>query len=213
MRRFVPIPPHSCPRDWPGETAYLVASGPSSERLDLDQLRGRRVIAVSHGLFMAPSAPTLIAGGRAFWQRHDLREVFGGTLAVLTDDYSPWTWLPREDPRMVYMKRGPRHGLSDDPGELAGSESSVMLAINYAVHRGVARIVLLGCDGKPGPGGKRRAGRAESDTRDAAARYKVQERAMATQIKPLAAAGVTVVNCSPDTALGCYPTGRLEEWL
>ena len=209
----VPIPPHSCPRDWPGETAYLVASGPSSESLDLDCLRGRRVVAVSHGLFMAPWAPTLIAGGRAFWQRHDLREVFGGTLAVITDDYRPWGWLRREDPRMVYMRRGAREGLSDDPAVLAGSESSVMLAINYVVHRGVRRIVLLGCDGKPNASGKRRAGRPESDTRDAAARYQTQERAMATQIEPLAAAGVTIVNCSPGTALECYPTGRLEEWL
>ena len=88
-----------------------------------------------------------------------------------------------------------------------------MLAINYAVHRGVARIVLLGCDGKPNAGGQRRAGRPESDTRDAAARYQTQERAMATQIEPLAAAGVTIVNCSPGTALGCYPVGDLRAEL
>ena len=200
-------------RNWPNETAYLVASGPSSESLDLDQLRGRRVIAVSHGLFMAPWAPTLIAGGRAFWRHHNITKIWHGCRAIITDDYRPWGWLAREDPRMAYMRRAGRYGLSDDPGALAGSESSVMLAINYAVHRGVARIVLLGCDGKPGPSGERRAGRPESDTRDAAARYQTQERAMATQIKPLAAAGVTVVNCSPDTALGCYPVGDLRAEL
>lgn len=171
------------------------------------------MIAVSHGVFIVPWAPTLIAGGRVFWRHYDLREIFNGTLAVLTDAYEPWTWLPRVDSRMVYMRRGDRHGLSADSTVLAGSESSVMLAINYAVHRGCKRIVLLGCDGKPGAGGKRRAGRKEADTRDAAARYRTQEAAMATQIAPLAALGVTIVNCSPGTALGCYPAGSLDKWL
>lgn len=206
-------PHHIAPRDWAGETAILIASGPSSELLDLSVLKGRRVIAVSHGLGMVPWAPVLIAGGRVFWRQHDIAREFRGELAIITEDYAPWGWLLRHDSRLVWMHRAGPEGLTDDPGALAGSESSVMLAINYAVHRGVSRIILLGCDGCPGADGRRRAGLPIADTKNARARYQAQEAAMATQIEPLAERGVEIVNCSPGTALTIYPTGELDEWL
>jgi hypothetical protein len=184
-----------------------VASGPSTDLVDLRLINGLRCIAVSHGCRAVPDADLLLFGGHSF-VRNGAWRPFNGSLIVQGNPPMAGMAL---DGRMVHMRRAGAFGLTEDPTKLAGSESSVMLAINYAVHRGVSRIILLGCDGKPGPSGERRIGSPETDTRDALRRYVDQERAMRSQIKPLADLGVSIVNCSPESALGCYPRADLED--
>lgn len=201
---------HIAPRDWLGETAVIVASGPSTELLDLTRINGHRVVAVAHGYRAVPRADVLVVGGRAFYARNNLTRFLGG-LIIAAQSYPSWAWLTLDDRRIVYMDRAGPLGLADDPGALCGSESSVMLAINYAVHRGVSRIVLLGCDGKPGRGNRRRVGISEIDTDDAIDRYRKQEAAMASQIAPLAERGIEIVNATPGTALTIYPRVNFSE--
>lgn len=201
---------HSAPRDWVGETVVLVASGPSTELVDLSLIKGLRCIAVSHGYRAVPDADVLLAGGRTFWKHNDISQ-FRGPLMIVTDNYRPWDWLALDDPRLVYMNRAGATGLATDPTALAGSESSVTLAINYAVHRGVARIILLGCDGRPSLDGRRRVNSLQQDGHNWPIRYKTHEKAMLTQIEPLADLGVGIVNCSPDSALGCYRRADLAD--
>lgn len=204
------LPAHIAPRDWVGETAVIVASGPSTDTVDLSPIWRHRVIAVAHGYRAVPHAEVLIVGGVAFYRQNDLSQ-FRGSLIVASGPgvhrLRPW------DPRMVMMLRDRPLGVSGDPGALSGSESSVMLAINYAVHRGVSRIVLLGCDGQPSPAGMRRVGQVERDTRNARDRYRAQEEAMRTQLLPLAMLGVEIVNCSPGSALTIYRRDRLDAVL
>lgn len=203
------IPLHSCPRDWLGETVVIVASGPSTERVDLRLIHGRRAIAVSHGCRAMPRADVLLFGGQAFAQNGEWRQ-FEGPLIVMAQQ--PARDVPH-DSRFVHMRRAGAAGLSSDPTCLCGAESSVTLAINYAVHRGVSRIILLGCDGQPGLAGQRRFGSLHPDARDWPQRYAAQEAAMRSQLEPLRQLGVSVVNCSPGTALTCYPTASLEDAL
>lgn len=203
----MPIPLHRCPRDWIGETVVIVASGPSTERVDLSLIIGLRCIAASHGCRAVPDADLLLSGGHSF-ARNRAYEPYRGDLIVIGN---PLMSGIHPDKRMVYMKRAGAAGLTDDPTALCGAESSVTLAINYAVHRGVARIILLGCDGKPGPNGERRVGGPETDTRDAMARYRDQDRAMRSQIEPLRARGIGIVNCSPGSVLTAYPRADLED--
>ena len=206
------IPAHICERDWEGETAVLVASGPSAASLDPAAIKGCKRIAVMHGYRALPWADVLIASGRLFFKNNDVRS-YPCDHIVITRREPNWNWLPYRDPRMVYMERGAPTGLSEDPAVLAGSETSVMLAINYVVLRGVKKVVLLGCDGAPGPNGQRRVGRPERDTHDARARYQRQERMMATQIPHLKRLGVEIVNASPGTHLSVYPRAELAAVL
>lgn len=199
---------HVCPRDWAGDTVFIVASGPSSELVDIKKLRGKRVIAVAHGYRVVPWAQVLVVGGKAFYKSNDLSN-FHGQLIVAAQEMSLFY---HRDPRLKYMHREGPYGLSSDPGSLCGSESSVMLAINYAVHRGAAQIVLLGCDGKPGADGRRRAASSRQDSRGAIERYQAQERAMETQIGPLSSLGVKIYNCSPGTALKIYPVADIDQF-
>jgi hypothetical protein len=203
------IPLHTAPRDWIGETCILVASGPSTERVDLSLIRGLRTIAVAHGYRAVPHADVLVVGGVAFYRNNDLRDFHGGLIVAAQEGGK----IDATDPRLVRMIRGGPLGLSDDPRELCGSESSVMLAVNYAVHRGIRRIVLLGCDGRPSDDGRRRVGVRERDTRNARDRYQQQEAAMASQLEPLAELGIRIVNASPGTAMTIYPTATMEDAL
>lgn len=197
---------HVCPKDWIGETVVIVASGPSTELVDLSLLKGKKVIAVAHGYRAVPDADVLLIGGHAFYLSNNLSD-YKGPLIVAAQRLSRVT---QPDPRLVFMYRQDKFGISDDPGALSGSESSVMLAINYAAHRGVSKVILLGCDGKPAESGRRRIGLAKKDTHDAIERYQEQERAMETQIQPLADRGIEIVNCSPGTALTIYPVESLS---
>ena len=200
------IPRHIPPADWKGDTVAIVASGPSVATLRASDLAGKRVLAVAHGYKAVPNAPVLIVSGRSFFMINDLRADYQGELIVHTKDHGDWSWLPYTDSRMVYMERAEAVGLTSRREALAGSLSSVMLAINYAVHRGVKAIDLYGCDGQPGPDGQRRVGSAKKDSRNAFARYDQQEIVMATQVKPLWERGIRIINRSPGTRLVCYPT-------
>jgi hypothetical protein len=198
------LPAHIAPRDWEGHSVALVASGPSAQSLDPSTLDVDHVVAVAHGYKVVPDAEVLVVGGIAFYQTNNLAD-FRGKLVIAS---GPKTDSMRHnDSRVVRMVRAGPEGISTNPRELCGSESSVMLAINYVVHRGVSRIELYGCDGKPSDKGIRRVGSDKKDTPDAIARYQLQERAMATQIVPLQKLGVTIVNKTPGTALRIYPRG------
>jgi hypothetical protein len=203
---------HIALKDWVDETVVIVASGPSTQHVDLTLLEGHRIVVVAHGYRAVPYASVLVVGGQAFYASNKLSD-FRGDLVIAAQECASWSWLRQSDERLVYMRRAGALGLTDDPGALCGSESSVMLAINYVVHRGVKQIVLLGCDGKPGQDGQRRIGNTGRDTANALARYQAQERAMSSQIAPLAALGISIVNASPDTALTVYPKQSLKEAL
>jgi len=200
--------------DWQGQTAVIVASGPSTELIDRELLRGQKIVAVAHGYraLQGIHAQALVIGGRAFYT-YNVLESINVDQIIAAQFYSSWAWLTQRDERLVYMHRAQRHGLTADRTALAGSESSVMLAINYVVHRGVRKIVLLGCDGQPSSDGRRRVQTDQQDTRNARDRYDIQEKAMATQIEPLRKLGVDIVNCSPQTALTIYPKAKLEDVL
>ena len=63
----------SVPRAWPGETAYIVAGGPSVAWQDLGLLRGRRVIAVNSSWEAVPWAAILLFADLRWWQANAVR--------------------------------------------------------------------------------------------------------------------------------------------
>ncbi len=77
---------------------------------------------------------------------------------------------------------------------------------------GAARILLLGYDGKFSADGKSHwfgdhPVRSDEPTTATLARNLKQ------LVEPLAALGVTIINCSPDSAVDCFPKLPLNEAL
>jgi hypothetical protein len=85
--------------------------------------------------------------------------------------------------------------------------------INLALHFGGARAVLLGFDQKAAEGDRTHwhAGhRIPSDPADYAATMIPEFESM---VAPLAAAGLEVLNATPDSALECFPKIKLRRVL
>ncbi len=192
------------PRLWPGETAVICASGPSLTAADVEYCRGKaRAIVVNSTYELAPWADVLYAADARWWRWNK------GAADFMGLKYS----LERVDPtfRVVTMKSGGDRGLAREADTLRTGRNSGYQAINLAVHFGVSRIVLLGYDMQPAPGGQvhwhaDHPGKPRTAFREWIPFFE-------SLVEPLAAAGVSVVNCTRETALTCFPRAALEATL
>src|SRR5262245_38117571 len=62
MRRYDPAPFWNVPHEWPAQTAFIVAGGPSVLRQNLEVLRGANVIAINSSIYAVPWAQFLFFG-------------------------------------------------------------------------------------------------------------------------------------------------------
>jgi len=102
-------------------------------------------------------------------------------------------------------------GLELEPTGLRTGRNSGYQAINLAVHLGAARILLLGYDMAENPVGPSHWFGEHPDHQPSP--YPQMREAFDTIVEPLAAIGVTVVNCSRRTALTAFPCALLEDEL
>ena len=190
----------SVPRQWPGETVFVLASGPSVNEIDLSLLTGRRVIAVKSSWVTYPEADVLFFADGRWWKRPGLRpKTFAGMIITTAAEIG--------DPRVLKLRKVPPAALSSDTDRVALARTSTTGAINLAVHFGAARIVLLGVDGKLAADGRRHChgltwpwakGAERQSFEDQAAEY----RAIVPSALEL---GVEIINANPDSAIDAFP--------
>lgn len=192
----------SVPRQWPGQTVFIAAGGPSLTRETAKTLRGRRVIAINSAWQIVPEADYVFFADGRWWQK--FKPKFEG-IGVTTSDIMV--------PNVLRLKKVEPFALSTDPRNLALRKTSVTGAINMAVHLGASRIVLLGVDGKLASDGRRhnhgdkypwpmRKGCFD----DHAAEF--------AKIAPSAVKmGVEIINANPDSAIAVWPRMKLEDCL
>ena len=144
---------------WRGETVFCVASGPSSGRLDLSRLEGRRVIAINDNYLRCPFAGLLYFCDWKWWRWHHDRpafQAFAGIKASLDER------VTQADPAIRWLRNGDsgesgsagRAGLCNEPDRLKTGRNSGYQALNLAVHLGAKTVVLIGYDMKVGPSGE-----------------------------------------------------------
>lgn len=202
----------SVPREWEGETAFIVASGPSVTQGDVDRLKGRKVIVINSSYTVAPWADILFFGDCRWWMVHRdaALKLFRGRI-VTSSRSAPE--VPKGMPRLLRLdKVEPEVGLSRDPRKVAMKRTSLQAAINLAVHLGVSRIVLLGADGKPSADGRTHH-HAPHQWPVRPENWEEQAKQLALTRKPLKKLRIGIVNCSPGTALTCFPTATLDSAL
>ena len=193
-------------RIWEGETAFVLASGPSVNALDLSPLRGRRVIAVKSSWVTWPEAEVLFFADGRWWRDQALRpRSFKGLIVTTAHEIG--------DPRVKLMHKVEPVALAENPGAVALARTSTTGAINLAVHFGARRIVLIGVDGKVAPDGPRHChGLAwpwplkDRCFDQQAAEY----RAIAPSAERL---GIEIINANPDSAIDVWPKRPFVECL
>lgn len=199
----------SVPRIFPNSTIVCVGTGPSLTQEDVDYCRGRaRVIAIKDAIRMAPWADVLYGAGddsSQWWQRPDNQPLIGGFNGLKFS-------LDKQATRVsTVLKWGTLSGLSTDPTMLALGHHSGYSAVNLAVLLGATRIVLLGYDLKADE--KKGDHFFGKHPRKNTPAFNLMGLYFPSMVDPLRALGVSVVNCSRETALTTFPRQNLTEAL
>lgn len=189
---------------WQGETCFIVCGGPSLIGFDFERLRGRRVIAINSSYEKVPFAEVLVFGDGRWWNwRRDHARQFGGRIVHCGE---------QRDQRLSVMRPVKPPGLQSARDAVTFRHTSLTAALNLAVHFGVSRIVLLGADmGRDDKGLTHHHAPHPVPSREGC--WDMQMKDIETLVKPLAVAGVEVINASLNSRMEFWPRAAVEGFL
>lgn len=193
------------PREWSDQAAFVIAGGPSVGSQNIEALRGRKVIVINSSCYAAPWADYLFFLDARWWRDNRAGcDAFRGRIVTVAATH--------EARALRLKKRLPEHGFASAPDEVTGRRTSLSCVLNMLAHQGVARIVLLGADGRFGAGGARNHHAPHRWTHRPGT-FEDQRAELARTVKPLASLGIEVFNASPGSALPFWPIVKLEDYL
>lgn len=135
--------------DWKGETVFIVAGGTSVASQNTDLLKGRKVIVVNSSWSRLPWADILFFADDRWWREYSSEVLAGFPGRIMT--CAPEV----RHPRFIKLRRASLETqLHPERDTVMVRRTSMTGALNVAMHLGVARIVLLGLDGKAGVNGR-----------------------------------------------------------
>lgn len=205
------------PKLWPGELVVIAASGPSLTQAQVDAVRGKaRLIVINTTYRMAPWADLLYACDGKWWEVEKGAPEFEGLrvrqqfVDADVDVGSVPIWH-----EIAVVNGVNERGLSFDPSKIHYGSHSGFQALNLAVLLGASRILLIGYDMKLGAGRKRHWHGDHPPTlkQTHAGAYSQWCAQYAATVAPLKARGIEVTNCTPDSALNCFPKADLADCL
>ena len=133
----------SVPREWPGETVFVIGGGPSVLGQDLDPLRGRRVIVINSSVYAVPWADILFFGDWRWWEDNRAAVTGFPGRVVTTSCMVP-------DRKVLVCRKTNPPGLALERNSLMQRRTSLTAATNLAAHLvgPGGTIVWLGADGR-----------------------------------------------------------------
>ncbi len=207
--------------DWSDQTCVIVASGPSAKGVDLARARNRaKFIAVNNSWQLCPWADVLYACDHSWWRVHKGVPEFKGLK--VSQHHTCKYHFP--DVKLVTCVRSYDGGdalRTDTPGKIGWGRNGGFQALNLAVQFKTKRILLVGFDMTLDHGlhwhgkhpvtikdkGLQQRGLFNPHKEQVSRWRKVMD-----GLKPtLDRLGLTVINCSPVSALKAYPKMTLEE--
>lgn len=216
--------------EWEGQTAVLLAGGPSLDAWQVAQVKARRkslrVIAVNDTYLWAPWADVCYAADSKWhkWQQDGIdRPLIGMDAAQVRQTWTDFagqkcsienSGASISDPAVHILrnKTHPNHGneLSSDPRYLGTGRNSAFQALNLALLAGAKRIILLGIDGRAAKDGRTHwFGDHPSPTNPAI--FEQMRLAFTAVERALPGTGIEVINCSPGSFIESFPKKELED--
>lgn len=169
-----------------------------------------KTIAVNDAHRMAPWADMLYAADSAWWRHYHYVERFKGERWSQQKGDGGWAEnAPHKGINLVTCHHS--LDLSFDPTYINSGWNSSFQALNLAVLQGAKRVLLLGVDLHDRNGAHFFGEHPLAIRRSSpfATFRKAFERA-AEQCREM---GIEVINCSPDSALKCFPTMEVRDAL
>jgi len=195
-----PQPLWTVPKLWPDGECFILGGGPSLAQVDIERLRGSRVIAVNNAYQLADWIDVLFYGDCRWLSSHERRlQYFPGLKVTVCPSHVHKPFV-----RVVERRNSPQ-GLQPQPHRLAWNLSSGACAVNLAVHFGVRRIILLGYDMRKIDGNNNwhtTHPTAGIPKHDPYTRFLRPWPFIARDAKQM---GVEIINATPGSALGEFP--------
>jgi hypothetical protein len=190
---------------WAGQTVVVIGAGASLStkqirHVALAKLEGRcRVIAINDAVFAAWFSDHLHAcDGKWFCWHIQRIQHFTGIKTTLDETVlNGWN--------VGLLKNTGEDGFDPDPGCVRSGNNGGYQGIHIAMHAGAKRILLLGFDMQGG-----HFFGAHSDERKLCDHATVMIPHFPTLIPAAAERGIEILNCTPGSALTCFPMADIE---
>lgn len=188
--------PWEVPRLWPGQTVAILAGGASLTAAQVEAVRAIPCVVVNNSHQLAPWAPLLYAADACWWRHHAQTALKFEGIKVSGQEV--------EFSQVHTLKDTGTEGFDPDPSCIRNGGNSGYAAIHVAIHAGASRILLLGFDMRGAhwhgdhPAPLANPGPAEFSR-------------WAGRFAALNGRGAEIINCTPGSALGCFPRARLED--
>ncbi len=191
------------PQSW-----FIIASGPSLTREDVESLKGQRVLVINDNYLLAPWSAVLYACDGHWWDWHADRpelKAFKGRKITQDEDAAKRYGLE-------HIRGVDEPGLSSDPACIHMGSNSGIQAINLAYHLGARRVVLLGFDMQATGGKTHWHGKHPGEDGGYSPWHKWLWRyqLVADDAKRM---GFEIINATRETALTCFPRKPLASLL
>jgi hypothetical protein len=182
---------------WQGRTVAVLASGPSMSQEVADRVKGLPAIVVNNTFRLAPWADVLYAADAKWWAVTPGAMEFAGLK------------LSCEPVRGIQnLRNAGASGYSDEPDCVHTYGNSGAQAIQIAAKAGASRILLFGFDFR----GSHWHGEHPKPLRNASQEI-LRQRAESMKVlaAELAKRSIEVRNCTPGSALTCFPRHEMEK--
>lgn len=202
---MTPTPPFN----WRDHTVVVVASGPSltDEQITLIEHSVVFTIAVNNSYAKLQHPDVVYACDYLWWKLNHMKAKQNIPRRQL------WTQdrAAAEQFQLSHIQWEGKDGLGKRGLRVNGNSGAG--AINLAYHFGARRILLVGMDMKPGPNGEKHWHPDHPKPLVQGQQFEEWRKKMGVLAADLKTEGVTVVNCTPGSALTCFPMGDLEQEL
>jgi hypothetical protein len=195
--------------DWQGQTAVILASGHSLRYLSSAAIYAAharaKVIAVNSSALSHDLWHAAYGGDFMWWKTH---------INALPKRDGLWTCDRSAAERwgLSWVKGVNKLGLGHGPHIHTNGNSGAQ-AVNLAYLFGARRILLLGFDMKLGPNGEKHHHPDHPSPCVQSQTFEEWIRKFGILAEELKAAGCEVINCTPDSALKCFPVSTIEKEL
>lgn len=198
--------PWKVPPTWTGQTVVVLAGGPSLlpslPAVERAVAAGRaRALAVNNAFQIAPWADWLHASDYAWWRHHAQSALLfpGVKTAAQAVPFRA----------VNYLFHVPKTTWTPDADKIAGPNSAHHAAV-IAIHAGAARVVLCGVDCRTDAGSHWHGDHPLPLRNSAATTFQNAVKAWAAFAGE---APVEIINCSPGSAVTCFPSMPIEDAL
>lgn len=199
------------PREWavpkiwrPEELVAVLATGQSLKREDIQKVEaaGAHIIVINDAYRMVPEAEVLYAADGEWWNYHGPLGAFKFPGLKVTMS------ITCKSDDVMLLKSGDIQGFDKRPTHMATCGNSGYQGIHLAMHFGSRNIVLLGFDFK----GTHFFGEHPQKIKRPSNFMRCMAQ-MTASAPVLAKMGARIINCSPDSALTCFKSMRLDDAL